>query len=118
MARIFIQDLRLDATIGIHDWEQKTRQRVVINVVLQVDTRRAAQTDDVADTCDYRALAKRTIELVETGRFGLLERLAHEILQLAHADARVQHAVVRVDKPGAVRRCDSVAVEVDSSNLR
>ena len=110
---IFIEDLLVRCIIGIHDWERKARQDVLINIELDVDTSPAGASDDFADAVDYRALAKRVIKMTEESSFQLVEALAEEIAGLCLADDRVEATRVRVEKPGALRFASSVGVAIE-----
>ena len=110
--RIHVRDLRLRTLIGVNDWEQEREQDVVVNLALHVDTRAAGASDDLADTVDYKELRDRIVELARTQQHGLLEALAQHIADLCLADPRVAAVDVTVDKPGALRFSDSVAVEI------
>lgn len=111
--RIHVRDLHLRTVIGVQEWERETLQDVVIDLEIATDLSRAARSDDLADTVDYRALTKRVIAHVEASKFGLLEGLAGSIARLALDDFPAIDAVtVRVDKPGALRFSRSVAVEI------
>jgi FolB domain-containing protein len=56
---IFLHELKVDAVIGIWDWERKIRQTVVIDLEMATDIRKAAATDSVDDTLNYKLVAKR-----------------------------------------------------------
>lgn len=113
MDRVFIKDLLLRAIIGINDEERVKKQDVVVNIELETDTRPAAATDAIEDAVNYRDLAKSTIDLVETSRFFLVERLAEEIAKACLADPRVRKVRVTVEKPTAVRFAKGVGVSIE-----
>jgi dihydroneopterin aldolase/D-erythro-7,8-dihydroneopterin triphosphate epimerase len=110
--QIHIKDLLLRTIIGINEEERRDKQDVLINVILYTD-HTAAMSDDVADTVNYRTVAKQTIKLVEAAQFFLVEKMALEIVNLCLADPRVERAIVTVEKPGALRFARSVGVTVD-----
>lgn len=110
--QIHIKDLLLRAIIGINEEERRNKQDVVVNITLYTD-HTAAASDDIADTVNYKTIAKQTIKLVEESQFYLVEKLALEITELCLADTRVERAVVTVEKPGALRFARSVGVTVD-----
>jgi FolB domain-containing protein len=110
--RILIQDLRASTVIGVDDDERCDAQEVLVNVALEVDTRQAADSDSIADTVNYATVAKEIIALAGASHFHLLERLAGEIARMCLAQPGVLAAVVRVEKPGAVRQVRSVGVEI------
>src|SRR5262245_12176490 len=109
---IRIKNLRLRAVIGIFDWERKHPQDVVVNATIQFDGSKAAFSDKIEDTVDYKEITKGIIQLVEASQFFLLEKLASEILTLILKNPQVEEARVEVDKPLALRYSDSVSVEV------
>lgn len=108
-----VRDLLVRGVIGIHDWERKTRQDVLVNLTVFCDTRAAAASDSIVDAVDYRALSKRVIEHVEKGAPKLVERLAEEIAALCFEAPAAERVRVRVEKPGAVRFAASVGVEIE-----
>lgn len=109
--RIHIRNLALRCIIGFRDWERQKKQDVTINLTVFADLSKARQTDRVEDALDYKALKDRIIEMVEASSFRLLERLAGSIAELCLDDPKVQRVDVTVDKPGALRFSESVAVE-------
>ena len=62
---IYIKDLRVKTIIGIFDWERKTKQEVSIDLEFPFDCKKAAKTDSIEDTIDYKAIAKGVIKFVE-----------------------------------------------------
>ena len=59
--RIFLRGLTTECIIGFIDWERRVKQTVVLDLELPVDCARAARSDDVADTLDYKKVAKRVL---------------------------------------------------------
>lgn len=111
--QVHIKDLLVRTIIGINPEERVNRQDVVINITLYTDLAAAGESDDIADTVNYRTLAKKVINLVENSEFYLVEKMVAEIARLCLADPRVERAVVTAEKPGAVRFARSVGVTVD-----
>lgn len=112
MAKIRITNLRLRTIIGAHDWEREVQQDVVVNITLDYDATKGIASDDLRKTVDYKALTKQIVKEVEASRFFLLEKLSGRILDIVTAHPAVREAVVRVDKPQALRFADSVSVEL------
>ncbi len=115
MDQITIKDLLLRTIIGINQEERKDRQDVLMNLTLEVDTRRAGESDDIQHAVNYRTLTKRIIRLVENSEFFLVEKLAAEIAAICLEDTRVARARVSVEKPGALRFARSVGVTIERS---
>ncbi|MBF0594517.1 MAG: dihydroneopterin aldolase [Candidatus Omnitrophica bacterium] len=110
MAMIQIKDLAVRTIIGIQDWEREKAQDVLINISLEYDAAKAAQSDDIQDAVDYKAVKQAVIRLVESSRFNLVEKMAAEILAVAMSDQRVEYASVTIDKPNALRFARSVSL--------
>ena len=111
--KVFIRNLMVRGIVGINPDERKNRQDILINIVLEADTRTAAGSDHIDDAINYRTVAKSVIAHIENGQPQLVERLAEEIAEICLAsDRRVAAAEVTVEKPGAVRFAESVGVSI------
>lgn len=113
MDTIFLNDLRVETVIGIFDWERKVRQTISIDLELAADIRRAAATDAIEDTLNYKAVAKRLIGFVEASDFGLVETLAERIAEIVVTEFDVPRVKVTLHKPGAVRGSKDVGVIIE-----
>lgn len=113
MDKVIIKDLLARGIIGIHDWEREKPQDILINIVAFTDTRRAAQTDDIADCVDYSKLSKLVIAHAQTAARFTVEALANDLAKICLEQTGVQRVIVRVEKPGAVRFAASVGVELE-----
>jgi len=111
--RIFLHGLTAECIIGFIDWERRVRQTVVLDIELPVDCRRAALTDDVADTLDYKAVAKRVLAFVALSEFQLVETLAHRVALLILEEFAVEWVRVALNKPGAIRNSRDVGVLIE-----
>lgn len=115
MDKTFIKDLLVRGIIGIRDWEREKPQDILINVIVFSDTRRAAETDDIAYCVDYSALAKKIQSHAETAARLTVEALADDLVKICLEQDKVKKAIVRVEKPSAVRFAKSVGVEIERS---
>ena len=112
---IHIKNLRVQAIIGVNDWERNTPQDVLVNVEFEFDAAAVGESDDLSQTVDYAALSERIVAMVKDSQFFLLEKLVSEILKLVMADDRVQSASVMVEKPAAIPAAESVSVTASAS---
>lgn len=110
---IFLHNLRVDAVIGIWDWERKIRQTVSIDLDMSADIRQAAASDSVDDTLNYKLVAKRVQQFVGESSFQLVETLAEKIAMIVLDEFGVAWVRVRVNKPGAIRGAKDVGVIVE-----
>jgi 7,8-dihydroneopterin aldolase/epimerase/oxygenase len=98
---ISLTGLRARGRHGVHDFERSQGQDFLVDVVLEVDLRPAARSDEVADTVHYGELADRLVGVVTGEPVNLIETLAARLAEVCLADARVAAATVTVHKPQA-----------------
>lgn len=110
---IFLHDLKVDAVIGIWDWERRIRQTVMINLEMAADVRRASETDEVDDTLNYKQVAKRVQQFVADSEFQLVETLAERVAAIVTDEFDVPWVRVRISKPGAIRGARDVGVLIE-----
>lgn len=113
MDRIFLRELKTEAIIGIFDWERKVRQTISIDLEMPADIARAAKTDRIEDTLNYKAVAKRVLAFVEASEFQLVETLAERIAQICLVEFGLEWVKVTVNKPGAIRNSRDVGVMIE-----
>ena len=113
MDKIFLTELKVDTIIGIWEWERRIRQTVVIDLEMSADIAKAAATDAVADTLNYKSVAKRIQAFVADSSFQLVETLAERIATIVREEFDVAWIKVRVNKPGAIRGSKAVGVLIE-----
>lgn len=111
--KIIVRDLLLRGIIGLNDWEREKKQDILINLTLFTDTRRGGMTDQAGDILNYRTITKAIIAHVEDSAYYTVEALATAIARLCVVDHEAELAIVRVEKPGALRFARSVGVEIE-----
>jgi FolB domain-containing protein len=112
MDRIFLRDLTLSCTIGVNDWERAVRQPVKIDLDLEVDLRKAGQSDDLSHTVDYKRIRDLVEALVIPSQCLLIETLAEQIAEACLKNHRIHSVRVSLEKPGALRSTRTVGVEL------
>jgi dihydroneopterin aldolase len=113
MDTVFISDLKIETIIGIYDWERKVRQTISLDLEMGADIRKAAATDAIEDTLNYKAVAKRLIAFVEASEYQLVETLAEKIAGIVLSEFGVPWLKLTVHKPGAVRGSRDVGVIIE-----
>ncbi len=113
--RIFVRDLRTETIIGIFDWERKVRQTLSFDLEFPGDIRRAAKSDRIEDTLNYKSVAKRVLAFVEASECHLVETLAEQVALLILKEFAVEWVKVTLNKPGALRGSRDVGVEIERS---
>ncbi|HEY1283122.1 MAG TPA: dihydroneopterin aldolase [Steroidobacteraceae bacterium] len=111
--RIFLRGLEVECIIGFIEWERRIKQTVVIDIEMPVDCRRASQTDEVADTLDYKKVAKRVIAFVESSEFKLVETLAQRLALVVLGEFGLEWVRLSINKPGAIRGSRDVGVSIE-----
>jgi len=111
--RIFLRGLAVDCIIGFIDWERRVKQTIVVDLEMSIDCRRAAIGDAVADTLNYKTVAKRLIAFVEASSFHLVETLAERTAELILHEFGVAWVRLTVSKPGAIRGSRDVGVTIE-----
>jgi len=111
--KIFLRGLEVECIIGFIDWERRVKQRIQIDLELPVDCTRAARSDDVVDTLDYKSVAKRVIAFVEASEFMLVETMAHRIAMVILEEFGIEWVRIWINKPGAIRGSRDVGVAIE-----
>jgi len=110
--KVLINDLTVDAILGILPNERITPQRVVINLTIFTDTQPAAKSQNIADTLNYAELASQAAQRTITGEYLLIESLVEDLAALTLDHPTAKAVTVRVEKPQAVSDARSVGVEI------
>jgi dihydroneopterin aldolase len=110
---VFIKDLQIETIIGIYDWERETRQTIHLDLEMAFDIRKAAVSDDIADTLDYKAVSKRLIDFVGNSSFQLVEKLAESIADIILTEFNVSHVRLVLNKKGALSSAVDVGVIIE-----
>ena len=118
MDKIIICDLPLQALIGVYAAEQDRRQRLILNLEIELDLSRASVSDALVDTVNYAEIEERLVRLGETSHYQLLEALAGAAAALVLEYEPVTSVRVRIEKPGAARFGRAIAVEINRTRER
>jgi dihydroneopterin aldolase len=112
---VYIRDLKIETVIGIYDWEREIKQTVSLDLEMAHDIRRAGETDNIEDTLNYKAVAKRLISFISESEFLLVETMAEKCAQIVLNEFSVPWLKLRLSKPGAVRGSQDVGVIIERS---
>ena len=110
---VYIRDLKIETTIGIYDWEREIKQTVSLDLEMAHDISRAAETDNIEDTLNYKAVAKRLIAFISGSEFLLVEAMAEQCASIVLQEVGVPWLRLRLSKPGAVRGSQDVGVIIE-----
>ncbi|MCB1297983.1 MAG: dihydroneopterin aldolase [Microthrixaceae bacterium] len=98
---ITLTGLRAIGYHGVFDFERREGQEFAVDLVVGLDMRPAARSDDVADTVDYGSLASDVVAIITGEPLNLIEALAERIADAVLRYPLVQFVTVTVHKPSA-----------------
>ena len=111
--RLFLRNYELRIHIGVHDFEKRGEQRIVISVELFIPLALSTpKADSLDEVVDYDFIRRSITERVAQGHIHLQETLADDVLKLMLAHPRVRAARVTTEKPDVYPDCEAVGVEV------
>ena len=111
--RLFLRDYEVRINIGVHDFEKRGEQRVLINVDLYVPLALSTPTkDELDEVVDYDFIRRSIVARIARGHVQLQETLCDDVLALMLAHPKVRAARVSTEKPDVYPDCDAVGCEV------
>ena len=115
MDKIFIHALKTETIVGIFDWERQVKQTVLMDIEFSADIRKAALSDSIDDTLNYKRVAKRVLAFVDESSFHLVETLAEHVAMLILDEFTVTWVRIVLSKPAAIRGSRDVGVMLERS---
>ncbi len=113
MDKIFLSDLRVEAIIGIFEWERNATQTISIDLEMATDVAAAAKHDAIDDALDYKHVAKRIVAYVESSDFRLVETLAERLAEIVIREFKVPWVKLSIAKPAAIAGSRNVGVTIE-----
>ena len=105
-----ISALSINTRIGVHEWEQRISQKLLLDISIPVDL--STCNNELTNTIDYFALCQRVTEFVESNAFTLIETVAEQVATLIKETFKVTNLTVTVCKPHAVGNAGNICVTV------
>ena len=109
---VYLRGLRLEAVIGVNEWERNIRQELALDLEMTTDNRIAAASDQLSDALDYQAVADSVQALAAASQYHLVESLAEAIASHVLSEYAVDGLTLRLTKPGALPGVTEVGVEI------
>lgn len=111
--KLFLRNYEVRINIGVHEFEKKAEQRVLINVDLYIPLAQSTpKQDDLDEVVDYDFIRRSVAERVVKGHIHLQETLCDDLLHVMLAHPKVQAARISTEKPDVYSDCESVGCEV------
>ena len=105
-----ISALCMNTRIGVHAWEQRISQKLLLDISIPVDL--STCNNELANTIDYDALCQCVTTFVESNAFTLIETVAEQVAQLIKDTFKVAQLTVSVSKPNAVKNASNICVTI------
>ncbi len=113
---VYIEGLKIAATIGVWEWEQRIKQNLNFDIELETDIRKSAQSCNLEDTVSYKDVSARIVDFVSSGEFKLIETVAENVANIILTEFPVQRCKVKISKPRAVESASSVGIVIERSS--
>jgi dihydroneopterin aldolase len=110
---IYLRDLRIETVIGIFDWERGIKQTVILDIEMGTDITKAASSDQIEDTLNYKAVSKRLIQFVSESEFQLVETLTERCADIIMKEFGVPWLRLSLNKKGAIRGASDVGILIE-----
>jgi len=110
---IFLHGLQCECVIGVWKWEKQITQTLVLDIDLATHIKKAADSDDLADTLNYKKVADRVIEYAQANTFDLIETLIERLAALIIEEFEVPWVRIKLDKGGAVKNVNHVGIVIE-----
>ena len=110
---VYLHNLRVDAVIGIFEWERRIKQTILIDIDMGTDISKAGRTDSIDDAVNYKAVSKRVISIAQNSQFSLVEALAEHVARTVLDEFGVVWVRIRINKQGALRDVKDVGVVIE-----
>ena len=113
MDKLFLRELKIETTIGFHEWERRIKQTVSVDLEIGADSRAAAAVDAEAGALNYEAIARRLVEYVGAAQYRLVETLAEAVARIVIGEFAATWVKVTIAKPGAVPGARDVGIVIE-----
>ena len=109
---VFVKGLKVEAVIGVYDWERVITQPLLIDIALETDISRAAVSDDVSDALNYKEVCDDVSAWCQAIKAQLLEHLAGQIADKLLEKYSCHKITLSIAKPTAIEQADAVGVQI------
>lgn len=113
MDKIFLTGLSVECVVGIWEWERQVKQPIVLDIEMATDIRKAAASDHIDDTIDYKKVSKRLLSFVGESQFQLVETLTERVAEILVKEFHAPWVQVRLNKKGALRGAKDVGIVIE-----
>ena len=112
---ILIKDFIINEIIGIHKHEKISKQKIIFNIVIDVNQNTLPDENSISSIIDYEKITNKLENLAKNTNYNFLESLAEDSFKEIFQDKRINSVRIKIEKPDAIKNADSVGVEVFKS---
>ena len=109
---ILIKDFLVNEIIGIHKHEKIKKQKILFNIVIDVNQNTLPDEKDLTSVVDYEKITNKLSKLTKSKSYNFLESLAEDSFKEIFEDKRINSVKIRIEKPEAIKNSKSVGVEI------
>ena len=113
MDAVFIRDLKVEAIVGIYEFERCAEQLVVVNIEMAGDNKLAAESEDIQKAINYKDVAEQSEALIIEGKFLLVETMAEKLAEMILQNFNTPWVSIEVAKPQAIKNAAAVGVKIE-----
>ena len=112
---VFVKDFIIEEIIGFYKHEKEKKQKIIFNIVLDIDQRSLPDEKDIKSIVDYEKITNKLENLTKSKKYNFLESLAEDSFKELFEDKKILSAKIKIEKPEAIKSAGSVGVEVFKS---
>ena len=109
---VFIKNFIIEEIIGFYKHEKEKKQKIIFNIVLDIDQSSLPDEKDINSIVDYEKITNKLENLTKTKKYNFLESLAEDSFKEIFEDKRINSIKIKIEKPEAIKNARSVGVEV------
>ena len=109
---VLIKDFSINEIIGIHKHEKINKQKIIFNIIIDVDKDTLPNENNLSSVVDYEKITNKIESLVKNKKYNFLESLAEDSFREIFKDERINSIKIKIEKPDAIANAKSVGVEV------
>ena len=112
---VLIKDFIINEIIGIHKNEKVNKQKIIFNIVINVNQNIYPDENNLSSIVDYEKITNKLKKLAKNKKYNFLESLAEDSFKEIFADKRINSVKIKIEKPDAIANAQSVGIEVFKS---
>ena len=109
---VLIKDFIINEIIGIHKHEKINKQKIIFNIVIDVNKNTLPNENNISSIVDYEKIINKLENLTKYKNYHFLESLAEDSFKEIFEDKRINSIKIKIEKPDAITSAKSAGVEV------